>query len=376
LAKKIKKNQGGTWPLAKQIKKSRKIKNLRRKKMKKLIAVAAILSVMFLGAGTAQALMGVPDQVPGRDILVPFFIVSMPGMGTDNALVTVTEVMGQDFDIAPGDAGYGTSVHLIVYDRDSVQRYDEWITLTPFDVYVTDALTIINAMNVDDRAACEYDMDGDGTNDCYVGYMHFDNLEESPLVGDQINNLISHVYQIAATLGIVAGVNGVSLEDALGGDGDPAGRLVGYGPDWGEVEALSANALHAANLLLDGGSPEDAGWFRLLLRVYLHNENSVNQLIIWTDHAGDEVIFPGDAGSADDMPLPGLLHVNFFDEEENAVSANITLDHELNFINVAKIYPGGLQGADPLGAGWVDVRTPDLLGNGYRGRLIRRHRWM
>jgi hypothetical protein len=76
------------------------------------------------------------------------------------------------------------------------------------------------------------------------------------------------------------------------------------------------------------------------------------------------VIFT-DSGTADDMPLPGLLHVNFFDQEENAVSANITIDHELNFINVAKIYPGGLQGIDPLGAGWVDVRTPDLLGNGW-----------
>ncbi len=324
--------------------------------MKKLIAVTAILSVMFLGAGTSQALMGTPDAVPGRDVLVPFFIVSMPGMGSDNSLITLTEVIGQDDDIAPGDPGYGTTVHMLVYDRNSVQRYDEWIILTPYDVYVTDALAIINSMSVLDRAACEYDMDIDGTNDCYVGYVRFENSESSP-----INNLISHTYQISSADGIVAGVNGVSLEDAAGGGGD--GALIAY-DEWSALEAVSPSGLLAAKQLLDGATSIDkATWFRLLQRVYLHDLDSVNQLIIWTDREEDG----GDAGSEDDLPLPGLLHVNFFDEEENAASASILIDHELTFINVANIYPGVLEGTypDPLAAGWVDIRTPDLSGHGW-----------
>jgi hypothetical protein len=53
------KKELGHW-----LRKSR-IKNQGGKEMKKFIAVAAILSVMFLGTGTSQALMGVPDAVPG-----------------------------------------------------------------------------------------------------------------------------------------------------------------------------------------------------------------------------------------------------------------------------------------------------------------------
>jgi hypothetical protein len=41
--------------------------------MKKLIAVAAMLSVMFFGFGTSQALVGMPDAVPGTHLIQPFF---------------------------------------------------------------------------------------------------------------------------------------------------------------------------------------------------------------------------------------------------------------------------------------------------------------
>jgi hypothetical protein len=347
------KEELGRW-----LRKSKNQENQESKeeKMKKLIAVAAILSVMFLGAGTSQALMGTPDAVPGRDVLIPFFIVSMDGMGSDNTLITVTEVMGQD-NLNVNDPDYGTEVHLVVYDRDSIKRYDKWITLTPYDVYVTNASVLIDAMGDDDRDACKYDMDDNGTDDCYVGYVRFENNETSP-----INNLISHAYQVAATDGIVAGVNGVSLEDAAGGGG-AADALVAY-DEWSAVEALSANALLAAKLLLNGETvdvDDDATWFRLLQRVYLHDSDSINHLIIWTDREEDGA----DADTADDLPLPGLLHVNFFDEEEHAASASILIDHELTFINMARKYPSSLQGTDPIAAGWVDIRTPDLDGAGW-----------
>ena len=325
--------------------------------MKKLIAVAAILSVMFLGAGTSQALMGVPDAVPGRDILVPFFLVSMPGEGSDNSLITVTDVTGvciDPFDVVD-------PLHLTLMDIDSNVVFDKWIDMTEFDVYVTDAKSIIlDEMSIAGRAALEIDLDGVGGVDHWAGYIHFE-ADDGMAVAPFLNNFIAHVYQVSVSDGMVAGYTGVSLEDAAGGAGDPV-MLVGYGDltlDFNDVEALSANALHGAKELLRTAAPAAvlADWFRLMPRYYLYDAASENYLIIWTDVFDGNA--DGDLDDATDIALPGDLHINFFDEEENVISSTITIDHELNFIDLKNVIPGGYT------AGWIDIQTPDLLGNGW-----------
>ncbi len=66
--------------------------------MKKLLFCLPVLLFVFFGAASTQALIGIPDDVPGRDILVPFFYVSIPktNSGSDNTIITITEVKGED----------------------------------------------------------------------------------------------------------------------------------------------------------------------------------------------------------------------------------------------------------------------------------------
>ena len=310
--------------------------------MKKLIAVTAILSVMFLGAGTSQALMGVPDAVPGEDILIPFFMVSMTGQGSDNTLITITDVNGK---------GAKNCLHLRLYDVSSVEQYNDDITMTAYDVYVTDAKTIIGKMSTLAKKALEIDLDGDGTKDHWVGYIHF----VAKAVG---NNFIAHVYQVAVSDGMVAGYTGVSLENASNVANSRLEAYKGVASNFAGLEALSANALYNAREFLEDSTWTfaDPAWFRLLPRIYIADTTSSNTLIIWTDVEGSPV----------SISAPGTLHVNFFDQAENAVSSPLKIPKELNFINVIETYPLGLAGTDPYMAGWIDIATPDLDGNGFK----------
>ncbi len=316
--------------------------------MKKLIAVAAILSVMFLGAGTSQALMGVPDAVPGRDVLVPFFIVSMPGFGNENSLIIITEVGGFEATIPPlGEDEY--SVHLTVWNRDSEHVYNKWIEYTPFDVWFTDGLTLINGMSDLGRESCEVDLDGDEVNDHYIGYVYFDNKRE-------VNNLISHAYQVSVGEGIVAGYVPPTLENFTSGhhpmvqgyDSNEANPLQDF--DLLDVEAFNANALWAAKCRELGLCAADPATNLMLYnRFYLHDELATNFLVVWTDEELD--LDP-------DLELPGEITINFYNEEEKVQSAPIIIDHELNIIDITAIVPDGLW-TDPVidwpHGGWIDL---------------------
>ena len=301
--------------------------------MKKFIAVAAMLSVMFFGFGTAQALVGVPDDVPGTDILVPFFYVSMAGHGNENTLLTITDVEG------PGGLPWGlevdTILHMRVYTIDSLRVYDKLITLTPFDVYSDDMLRIImDDMSPAARAALEV-----GTH--YAGYVIFFN--NSYLT----DHLISNIYQVYLPAGMAAGYNGVSWE--FDNAFDP-GRQLGIFGD----EAFSANALYTGKFLLGTGAPAptNADWFRLMSRYFVYDDVGESLLMIWLE------------ANLSGIPVPGMLHCYFFNEEEDVLSSNIPLVHELNIVNVRDILPGGLFNGYPWG-GWIDITTPDSTGAGW-----------
>ena len=298
--------------------------------MKKLIVLVLFLVVsIFAFQGTSNALVGTPDDVPGTDILVPFFMASMPGHGNDNTLLTITEVKG-----------VATNLFFWVNDIDSVVQWDDNPDLTPFDVYSTDALSLIAMMPIGAKAALEVDLDGDGTNDHWAGYIYYFNNTTL------IENLISNAYQVALPQGMAAGYNPVSMENNNAADV----RQIGVFGD----EAYSANSLLIGEDLLGGFAPGlSAIEFRLMPRYYINDANSGNKLILWT-----ESNFTGTA-------LPGLLHVNFFDEDENAQSSNILVDHELNIIDIPNIIPPGLFPAGYPYAGWVDIATPDIFGAGW-----------
>ncbi len=305
--------------------------------MKKFLVVIMILAASVFGfQGTSKALIGVPDAVPGTDILLPFFLASMPGFGNDNTLVTITEVKG-----------IPTGIFWWVNDIDSVVQCDDNTSLTANDVFVTDALTLLATCSAAGLTALEIDLDGDGVNDHWAGYIYFFNEVVLPVIP---TNLIAYAYQVSLPDGSAAGYIPPSME-FLPVVADI--RQTGIFSD----EAFSANALWIGKNLLSGlPVPGDATFFRLMPRFYINDANSENLLFIWTDSVFTSLLGP--------IALPGLLHVNFWDEDENAISGNIPIDNELNILDLEDFIPAGLFGNFPH-AGWIDIATPDIFGNGW-----------
>jgi hypothetical protein len=309
---------------------------------------------MFLGAGTSQALMGVPDAVPGRDVLVPFFIVSMDGFGNENALIILTEVGGLDAVTADD-----TDVHLTVWNRDSVHVHNEAIEYTAKDVWFTDGLTLINKMSPQARATCEVDLDGNEVNDHYIGYVYFDNPRKA-------NNLIAHAYQVDVGEGIVAGYLPSTLETFQEGHNP---MVQGYYSidnilqdfNLEDVEAFNANALWAAKCFELGLEPVGSATNLMLYpRFYLHDEFATNFLVVWTDEEAEDTV-----DGNPEIPLPGSVTINFYNEEEKVQSAPVIIDHELNIIDITDIVPDGLYQLPEIDwphGGWIDL---DILGSAF-----------
>jgi hypothetical protein len=331
--------------------------------MKKFIAVAAMLSVMFFGFGTSQALIGVPDDVPGTDILVPFFYVSMPGFGDENTLITITDVK------APG--GYnglpgiqGTNLRMRVYTIDSFCVHDAPVRLTPFDVYSDNMMRIIvEDMSPAAIAALATDTDLVPGDDHYAGYVIFFNNSYPNFALPAIppwDNLISHIYQVYLSAGMAASYNGVSWEWDTAFV-DPVRQLGIFGD-----EAFSANALYTGKWLLGAAAPApvNAAWFRLMARYFIMDDVADSLLMIWLEANLSAAPAGFDPTILSPIPVPGVLHCYFFNEDEDVFSAFIPLIHELNIINVRDIVPGGLFVDYPWG-GWINISTPDDFGVGW-----------
>ena len=352
--------------------------------MKKFFLAIAMVAMLGFVAVPANALIGVPDDVPGTDILVPWFYVSMPGFGSENTLMTVTEVKGFRFFAAPN--AFSTQVLGWVQDIDSETVFDFGFNLTRFDVWSGDALSLIALMTPMARAALEIDTDGDGINDHWAGYVVLFNNSYPRFTGVvwQYDNLISNCYQVYLAGGMAASFNGASLEwgdpanvfnlmaDPIWqGNGDGPGGLF---PDttWAVVfgdEVFSANALVTGKSLLATGilwGPE-ATFMRLMPRYYVNDAVGESLLMIWTDRRwteNAEIPPPPIPPFGWFARLPGSVHCNFFNEDEIALSANLPIDHELNIIRIRDVIPAGLFAAYPW-AGWINIQTPDTFGNGW-----------
>lgn len=301
--------------------------------MKKAIVLLSLVAILGFGALPANAILGVPDDMPGRDILVPMFYVSMPGFGNDNTLITITDVKGNAT----------IELHVNVFTTKSAIVYNETKKLTKYDVLVEDGASLIARMSPGAQAALATDTDGDGTKDHWIGYILYENHTRDA------NELVSHLYQVDLLGGQAAGFKGIALEtDVNAADPDLVDLVTDriLFDDFFSTDSEAFNALALARAKdLTTTTAYSCDLFFLYPRYYLHDAVATNHLILWTDA---------------NVALRAL-HCNVFNEDEGVASTTIPYPDELNIINVASILPAGLHTKFGKG-GWIemswDVPTP------------------
>lgn len=300
--------------------------------MKKAFIVLSVMAALMFSVAPSQALLGMPDDVPGKDVVFPF-LASMPGQGNINTLLVLTDVYGSWPLTAKGTAG--KQFHYTVYTKRSDTVYNDNLTGTPYDVIAVDAYSIIAKMAPTEAAKLAIDLNGDGTKDHYAGYIYFEglNLTNTTIGQFMINNIPAGVA--AASNAAVKEYNPNAVCPSLiDGNGN---------------EVFSADALANAKALQIGAPHINASWFALYPRYYINDADT-----------GKTYLFIWKSTNAPSAPL----HVWFFNADENYVSSNIPLPDELNIIDIEQYLPVTLHSGYPK-EGWIRILVPDINGAGF-----------
>jgi hypothetical protein len=239
--------------------------------------------------------------------------------------------------------GYGTgwNFHYTVNTIKSVTVYNDELKGTKHDIESTDAYTIIMKMQPAIRAQLEVDLDGDGINDHWAGYIYFD--QTAPIR----NQMIGQTLILNLQAGQAAGANTWMKEI----NNLAAGTVM---VDNNNLELWSADSLAMAEQLVDQVAVFPAGAFGLYPRFYINDANTGQTcLMIW---------------KSANWPLIPYVHVNIYNDEEKPVSGNIPLPYELNIICLDPDYLPNLWTGYPK-EGWIALEFPDISGAGFFGDL-------
>jgi len=286
--------------------------------MRKLFIALSVLAALAFSVVPSQALVGLPDGVPGSDVIMPFIVAKAGGLNTFLALQEVR--------------GGSLSFHYTIYTVGSDTVYNDEDGDTPYGYYATDAWTLISDMSPTGLAQLEITFDGV---DYYAGYVVFENLVPG-------NGVIGQLIFMNAAAGKVAASNAWVKEFR---PTIPAPMTDIFG-----IERFSANSLARAESLLENAAYTGAWAFGLYPRYYINDADAATWLVIWKST---------NAPAAD-------LHLFFYDENEEYVSTNMPIDKELNFIDVEPYIPIALW---PVATypkyGWIAIETPDINGGGF-----------
>ncbi|MCF8143832.1 MAG: hypothetical protein K9N21_07935 [Deltaproteobacteria bacterium] len=334
--------------------------------MKKFFIAVSVLMALTFFAGPSNALIGVEDPVQGNAFRVPF-IVGMVG-GVDTAVIyqetsTNAALFGTGLAATPQRG----ILSWIIWSPQSVHVGDGTRVFTRGDV---DAMSlrdmITNFVGAGGQAALEIDLDGDGVNDHYAGYMTA--TEVSTLVGNPgINNLLAYVQFIDLANGQAAGTLATMYElaNVVGGftgggyliDQVSVSSAGGFpnavnfddsainGVTGGTWEVMSPNAYVVSYWRERAMAILPPTFIRFTPRWYLHDATGESYVMIYksVNHA------------------PAVVNVRFWDNNEFSLSGAIDLPNEMNIINMRLELPAAFFAAYPA-AGWIDIRNPDILG--------------
>jgi len=350
--------------------------------MKKFfIAVSVLMAVAFI-AGPSHALIGIEDAVQGNAFRVPFLVGITGGIDTAVIYQETSGNLALFGSALPGTPQRGV-LSWIIWTAASVHVGDGTRVFTRGDVDAMSVRDLIaNFVGPAGQAALQIDLDGDGTNDHYFGYMTATQITTLTGANPGLNNLFAYVQfidlnngQAAGTFAtmyelanVVGGLTGggyrfdqCSVASNNGGVGvlgrnfdDSAVNAVTQGtwevmsPDawavsyWRERGPLFAPGVVPGLWAAPTNAPVQ---IRFTPRWYLHNATGQSYVLIYksVNHAS--------AG----------INVRFWDNDEYSLSGVIQVPTEINIINMRLVLPAAMMAAYPA-AGWMDVAQPDILG--------------
>lgn len=341
--------------------------------MKKIFILLSVLAALAFSVAPSQALIGMPDDVPGMNMLQGFFVVEVGTTGLDTLLV-FQEVGGQGGAAAAAQL----NLHWRIFTQNSVHLKDRRVPYTPYDVTSLSVRDLIaNVLNDADRAALLTTLGG---RDVYIGYMTVTNVTQANAPVN-FNNMLGKTYIVDLDRGKGCADNMVAYEFMpTVAVGPPNRAFGGYGwldaqyiqatagtPADGEftalvnpfnnvqVEGLNATALAASEqreasaVLVTNANVVAPTQFYLLPRFYFLDATAENYLFLWKsrNHVG--------AG------VNATVEVTLYDTAENGTSTNITMPNELNVLDLVDWLPNDFKVTYPS-AGWIDIRMTAASG--------------
>lgn len=271
-------------------------------KKKSLLTAIVILSVLLIGIGTSYAIYGVPDDVPGQDLVWPIICAKSPSASNSlNTNWAIADLLGG----TPDGNGNVATTACVIKTVKSVPVFDFGYVWTPFDVVVDDCETLVSTLTTNNKAALTVTISGV---DYYAGYVQCQ--QTSGILGENEveNRFMNNLYLIDAPQGFASGFNGPSMED---GSGTPAvGNFLG---ELGDNAQVTAGGIFA-RYYLNNQNANSWDWWILLLGRNQYNTLNVQSVRV----------------------LNGVV----CDEAEHCQSVIIQIPDELNIIDVADHLPG------------------------------------
>jgi len=327
--------------------------------MKKFFIALSVLAALALSVVPSQALVGMPDRVPANE-LVSIFVVAM-----DQSLDTL--VIVQETGAQGNTATAPKALHWKMWDRDSAHKADRSIPYTKNDVVAISCKDIIfNTLTVNERTSLEADLDTDGVNESYIGYVTW-NDEWAGVESLAFNHFVGKQYIIDLAGGIGSGIS-IAGREALVQTGylDLQGEVTAFTPG-APASAFSYSGREAFSPIASAISEvrertntaitplyTAVPFFRLLPRWYLYTTAGENNVFIWKSFNA-----PAAAGQAVSWSFSMMV----YDNEEHPTSKQIHLPRELNFIDVREVVPPDWIPTSGTMAGWFDIRFPSTSGS-------------
>jgi hypothetical protein len=271
-------------------------------KKKSLLAAIVILSVLLIGIGTSYAIYGVPDDVPGQDLVWPIICAKTPVASNSlNTNWAIADLVGG----TPDANGNVATTACVIKTVRSVPVFDFGYVWTPYDVVVDDCESLVSTLTTNNKTALTVTIGGV---DYYAGYVQCQHT--NGITGDNFvtNRFMNNLYLIDAPQGFASGFNGPSLED---GSGTPAAS--NFLGEFGDQVQITAGQLFA-RYFINNTNANSWDWWILLM-----GRNEYNTINVQSTR---------------------VLNGSVCDEAEHCQSVIIEIPDELNIIDVAEHLPG------------------------------------